>query len=304
MSTPANFAPATPEAPIAPQTLAANNPFVWSVRRELWENRSVYLGPLIVAAVFFLGHLASLAFLPGKLRAATEITQQQKILQSHLDFVAFAVMAISFLIALFYCLDALYGERRDRSILFWKSLPVSDTTAVLAKASIPIVVIPVITLGVIIATHILMLLADIVAIAASRVGGGMLWHLPLLHIWWELFVHMVTGHGLWYAPFYGWLLLVSAWARRAPLLWATLPAAAVGFLEKIAFNTTYFGHMLEQRLTGGSQAAGPHQGMSMDAVTPYSLGQLFTSPGLWFGLALTAAMLWGAVWLRRQRGPN
>lgn len=305
MSTPANITPGASDSRTFPQLPAGTHPFLWSVRRELWESRSVYLGPLLVAVLFFAGHLISLAFLPAKLRAGLDVAKQHDSLRAHFDVVAFAVMAISFVVALIYCLDALYGERRDRSILFWKSLPVSDATAVLAKASIPIVVIPVVTLAVIVVTHLLMLLAGSVVLLGSGIGAGMLWrNIPVLHMWWELFVHMVTGHGLWYAPFYGWLLLVSAWARRAPLLWATLPPAAVGFLEKIAFNTTYFGHLLEYRLTGGPQPGAAHAGMSMEAVTPFTLGQMLTSPGLWLGLALTAAFLWGAVWLRRQRGPN
>ena len=60
---------------------------------------------------------------------------------------------------MFYCLDALYGERRDRSILFWKSLPVSDLTTVLSKASIPIVVLPLLTFAVTVATQLIMLLS-------------------------------------------------------------------------------------------------------------------------------------------------
>lgn len=305
MSTSANITPGASESRAIAQLPAVTHPFLWSVRREVWESRSVYLGPLVVAALFFAGHLVSLAFLPAKLRAGLDLSKQHESLHGHFDLVAFAVMAISFVVALIYCLDALYGERRDRSILFWKSLPVSDATAVLAKASIPIVFIPVVTVVIIVVTHVLMLLAGSVVLVGSGIGAGVLWrNVPVWHMWWGLFVHMVSGHGLWYAPFYGWLLLVSAWARRAPLLWATLPPAAVGFLEKIVFNTAYFGHLLEYRLTGGPQPSGAHSGMSMEAVTPFTLGQILSSPGLWIGLAITAAFLWGAVRLRRQRGPN
>jgi ABC-2 type transport system permease protein len=107
-----------------------------------------------------------------------------------------------------------------------------------------------------------------------------------------------------YAPFYGWLLLVSAWARRLPILWAALPPVALGVFEKIAFNTSYFGGWLMERLGGGSDRAAPAaRSMSMDALTRPMPWQLLTSPDLWVGLLLTVGFLAIAVRLRRERGP-
>jgi ABC-2 type transport system permease protein len=207
-------------------------------------------------------------------------------------------------VAVFCCLDALYGERRDRSILFWKSLPVSDTMTVLSKAIIPIVVLPLLAFAITVATQFAMLLVSSAVLLASGMSGGMPWsHLPLFHMWSMLLLHLVAGHGLWFAPIYGWLLLVSAWARRAPFLWATLPLVAIGGVEKIAFNTSHLAAILEQRMTGGPADSVPATGMSIDAMTPFTLGQLLSSPGLWIGLLITAAFLAGAVRLRRYRGP-
>ena len=69
-----------------------------------------------------------------------------------------------------------------------------------------------------------------------------------------LLYHLLTVHVLWHAPFYGWFLLVSAWARRAAFLWAVLPMLAIGFVEKIAFNTSHFANFLVDRLAGGAEA--------------------------------------------------
>jgi ABC-2 type transport system permease protein len=211
-------------------------------------------------------------------------------------------MGVTFFVALFYCLDALYGERRDRSIFFWKSLPVSDTATVLSKASIPIVVVPLFAFALTVATQLVMFVLSSPVIQGSGVTAGTLRsQLSLFHQWHILFVHLVTGHGLRYAPIYAYLLLVSAWARRAPFLWATLPLVAVGGAEKIAFNTSYLVAMLG--IAGDPSVHASHSGMNMDAMTPFTLTQLVSSPGLWIGLLVAAAFLAGAIRLRRHRGP-
>ena len=173
-------------------------------------------------------------------------------------------MGTTFIVAFFYCLDALYGERRDRSILFWKSLPVSDLTTVLSKMAIPVIVLPLLTVAVTIATHWLMLLFSSIVILASGMKLAFLWtHLPLFQMWTMLFFHLLVVHGLYYAPFYAWMLLVSGWARRAPILWALLPPLAIGFVEKIAFNTSYFGKIIESHFLGnGDKIPFPADNMS------------------------------------------
>ena len=127
-----------------PTAVSGRRPLYWSVRRELWENRAIYLAPACVAGVYLFGFLFYLHALPHLVRAAIppEAVEQRGALLQPFDFAAAAVMGVAFIIGLLYCLEALYGERRDRSLLFWKSLPVSDLTAVLAKASIPLLVVP------------------------------------------------------------------------------------------------------------------------------------------------------------------
>jgi ABC-2 type transport system permease protein len=249
-----------------------------------------------------LGFLISAVHLPQRLSSGT--AQLHDVIEQPYDMVALMIMGVSVLVAVFYCIDALYGERRDRSILFWKSLPVSDTATVLSKMSIPLVVLPVVAWLATIATQFAMLLLSSVVLAGSGMNPGTVWdHLPLFHMWRMLLLHLVAGHGLWYAPIYGYLLLVSAWARRAPLLWAVLPPFVLGGVERIAFNTSYFADMIQHRIMGGPAPIEPAPGMSMDAMTPYTLGQLLASPGLWIGFAIAAAFLAGAVRLRRYRGP-
>jgi ABC-2 type transport system permease protein len=114
----------------------------------------------------------------------------------------------------------------------------------------------------------------------------------------------VAIHALWYAPFYGWLLLVSAWARRAPLLWAFLPPLAIGIFEKIAFRTSHLAAMLGHRFSVGPEGTEfTTASNSMDPLMHLTPLHFLISPGLWIGLAITAAFLAASVQLRRTRGP-
>jgi ABC-2 type transport system permease protein len=291
-----------------PVVIPASRRYYWSVRREFWENRSLYLAPVAVAALFLaaflIGHNSHAhvhILLPGNAMQGRHVDA----FEQPYTVVALLLMGTTFLVAVFYSLEALHGERRDRSILFWKSLPVSDTTTVLAKASIPILFLPLITCVTVLVTQAIMLLLSSAVMLARGQNVAELWsHLPLWQMSLMLFFHMLAIHGLWYAPFYGWLLLVSAWARRAPFLWAALPPVVIGVIEKIAFNTSHFAALLGFRFGGNSEDVPFTVGqMSMGALTVTDVVRFFTDPSLWTGLALTAVFLAAAVRLRRYREP-
>jgi ABC-2 type transport system permease protein len=303
---------AIPESPlesqvIAPGVIPASRRMYWSVRRELWENRSLYIAPLAVAAVFLFGFLISTIRLPGKMRAASALgpMEQHKLLAQPYFIAAGLMMLTTLVIGVFYCLDALYGERRDRSIQFWKSLPVSDLTTVLSKAITPVVILPLVTFAITVGMQSIMLLVSTAVLLGSGLSVATLWsHGSLFQSWLMLLHHLLIVHGLWYAPIYGWLLLVSAWARRAPFLWASLPLLAIGVVEKIAFNTSHFGAMLAHRMIGGpGDDAFMAGSLSMDPLMHFTPGLFLISPGLWVGLAVAAAFLAAAVRLRRYRDP-
>jgi ABC-2 type transport system permease protein len=292
--------------PMAAADTPALRRFLWSVRREIWENRSVYLAPLAVAALFLAGFAIALVRLPANVRAASalEPIQRQAAIEQPYVVAAIMLMAISMLVALFYSVDALYGERRDRSVLFWKSMPVSDLTTVLSKACIPILVIPLVTFAVTVATQLLMLLASSAVLAASGMPVATLWRdVPFFDVSGTHFSHIVGFHGIWWAPLYGWLLLVSAWAKRVPFLWATLPPVAIGAAEKIALGTSHFARFLQDHFLGGPISGGSASGMSMDMLGEDPWGLFLLDPGLYVGLAVTAVFLLAAVRLRRSSGP-
>lgn len=287
---------------IAPAEISWSRRTHWCVRRELWESRSIYLAPLAVAALFLLGFLVSV--IGSKWSTLDELALHKTISEPY-DFAAGLIMATTFVVAIFYCLDALYGERRDRSVLFWKSLPVSDAVTVLSKAIVPLVILPLVTFVITVVLQLLMTLISTLALFRSSIGIGTLWtHAQLFQRWMILLYHLITVHSLWYAPIFGGLIMVSAWARRTPFLWASLPLIAIGFIEKVAFNTRYFVGVLESRI-GGPVAGDPFMasGVPMEQMGHASLLQFLMSSGLWIGLAVTAVFLAAAVRLRRNAGP-
>lgn len=272
---------------------------VWSVRREVWENRSIYIAPLAVASVVVIGSLiASLVELSA---GTSTLDGAPENIVRPFNFAALAIMASTFIVAFFYCLDALYGERRDRSILFWKSMPVSDVTTVLSKAAIPLVILPLVTFVVTIAAQLIMLLSSTALTAMSGRDAAGLWTLPWLEMSGMLLYHLITVHSLYYAPIFGWLLLISAWARRAPFLWAALPPVVIVMIERMFFSTSYFASILGSRVSGGGQMEGASGGVLI--LGHFHPGGFLSEPGLWIGLAFCAAFLAGAVRLRRYRDP-
>jgi ABC-2 type transport system permease protein len=302
MSTTSNTT-SQPQTASGAKVLPATRPLYWSIRRELWENRSLYIAPAIAALVFLVGFVIHTILLRNGMHSSNPREQQQVFFDSY-DMAATLIMGIAFLVGIFYSLDAFYGERRDRSILFWKSLPVSDLTTLLAKVTIPIVVLPLLSFVIALITQLLMLLFSSIIMIGSGVSVATVWqHTSFLRFSGLLLYHIVTVHGLWYAPFYGWLLMVSAWAPRAPFIWAFLPPFVVCGVEKLAFNTMYFLNMLGRRLAG-PELVTPQPGSSMmdimAAVTPL---KFFSTPGLWIGLAIAVVFLAVALRLRRYRGP-
>ena len=288
-------------------TAHATQPFLWSVRRELWEYRSAYVAPLIVAALAVMGFLISGRHVGTNIRAAELLgpMQLQMAIERPYDFVALFLMGIVFLISIFYSIEALQGERRDRSILFWKSLPLSDMTIVLSKISVPVVILPLIAVVLTVVTHVIMLLLNLAIAQAGGVGAATVWNnISLWRMWLMMLYHMLALHGLWMAPLYAWLLLVSAWARRAAFLWAVLPLAAIGVVEKLAFNTQHFANWIFYRF-GGAPGANAYPGnhMAVHEWGRLSLGQFLLDPGLWTGLIAAGLFLFVAARIRRSRGP-
>src|SRR5437870_13318342 len=283
---------------------AKTRPFYWSVKRELWENRSIYIAPLIVAAVVLFGFLVSTGGLPERRQAVLLLdpAKARAAIDTPYNVAAIMLIFTAFIVGVFYCLDALHGERRDRSILFWKSLPVSDLTTLLSKATIPLIVLPLVTLAIIVTTQFVMLLWTSVLLMTHGMSPASTWTNFSLSQQSSILLYGSVAIALWHAPIYGWALLVSGWARRATFLWAVVPFLAIGFFEKITFGTSHFAALVKDRVFGFAPEAFAFNGHSIAGpqLTPM---RYLSTPGLWLGLICAVAFVVAAIRLRRYRGP-
>src|ERR1700722_7885288 len=307
MPTPSNVVSGTPPGVGVHAPVTTPQPFYWSVRRELWENRSVYIAPLAVAGLILLSFLLRAAHLPARVRAAEalDIAEQTSSLAMPYVFTALLIMIVSLFVGIFYSLDALHGERRDRSILFWRSLPVSDLTTVLAKFSIPMLVIPAVTFVTILVVQIIMRVLSTMVLAANGMSAAPVWtQVPLSQMSIVLFYGLLTN-AIWYAPIYGWLLLVSAWAKRNTFLWAIFIPFGIAVVEGIVLHSANFLKMVAHRLNSFESAFDftPGDNNPIMSLSQITLGKYLASPGLWIGLAVAAAFLAATVQLRRYRQP-
>lgn len=348
----------------------AVRPYLWSVRRELWENPAVWIAPLGVMAVVLFAFLFSLRDLPKQVQIATDpaaaaasaaradaqearraaarpldgahrtataaaqtvtvptapresevqpsktpLTPAQKAAKQQAkasqwlampySAAAGAMFVTSWLVMIFYSLGALHGERRDRSILFWKSLPVSDVTTVAAKATLPLVVQPLVILPIILAAQLAMLAMSSLALMANGMSPALVWpytHLPMI---WIMAPYGVLVSVLWNLPLFGWLFAVSAWAKRNTFVWAVVPWLAIALFEFMVFHTTRMWGLILDRIFGGLALAfmNPKTGRPVATLADVDVGHVLANPGLWGGLAVGAGFFALAVWLRRTRDP-
>lgn len=300
----------TMAAPAATPRFSPIHIFSWLIRREFWEHRALWVAPLAVAAFAAATHFLTALTISDaeRISALTDPAKSGQFMSLHAAIVVI-VIAIGQLVGILYALDALQSERRDRSILFWKSLPVSDTATVLSKAFVVMVALPVLTV-------MLAVVASMVAVSlqtmAWQLGGydpALLWaQLDMTTLWFGL-AYALPFMILWNAPLYGWFLLASAWAKRVAFLWAAAPIVGLLIVEHTALHKTAAHWQVERRFAGGvlepfSRPA--HHGdqinwiRSLDELDPV---RLWTLPGLWIGLAVAAAFLFAAVRLRRSRPP-
>jgi ABC-2 type transport system permease protein len=306
--------PMTPDAAPPPAPARPTRPFYWSVRRELWEHAAIYLAPLAAAGVMIVGFLISAIGLPQR---RVETLKLDLVKQAHLVgqpylFAALAIILTMVIVGCFYCLSALNTERRDRTILFWKSLPVSDLVTVLAKVVVPLAILPVLAFVVVLAEQGIIWLVTTAMLLASGVSPAVPWTAGDVLGEVVVLIYALVTLTLWLAPVYAWLLLVSAWARRAPFLWAVLPPLALCFLEHVAFNTSHLWGELLNRLFGSYPGAfitptkavlKANGGMPDFDLAHLDPGKFVGTPGLYGGLAVGVVFMATAIWLRRRREP-
>jgi ABC-2 type transport system permease protein len=308
----ADNAPDSPRADAAPAAKKPGGMLLALMRREFWEHRALWLAPLAVAAL--LAVVAVIGRIHIDMDEAPDLSSQpQRVaLFSIIQFVlAMPLYVLIIFVGSFYLLDCLYAERKDRSILFWKSLPVSDGLTVCSKLLVGLVVLPFGVFALALVAHLVF-----TAILEARVALG---SLPPIFSWssyeWlrtETVMLLLTFFAvLWFAPIAAYLLLISAWVRRAPILWATLPFVLGPLLEWVAFGTHYLKDFINYRVFGifgmlGVEHLnliskhGPHRPVG-SALEVLDFRGALMSIDLWLGLAATAALVYAATRIRRYR---
>lgn len=195
-----------------------------------------------------------------------------------------------FSVTAFLLLGTLFDERKDRTILFWKSMPTSNTQAVLSKLFVLVGVGALISLTLILVTQLYLVLLTM-ANASTRWGisGEELWSYAALG---KSTVDWVAGYFtqlFWSLPLWGWLLLVSSTAPRLPILWATIVPIVPMIIEWAAFDS---GYLMKSVVSHLSLLALPH--------TNPQLSALWTSSGMWLGVATGVLFIALAIVFRRR----
>jgi ABC-2 type transport system permease protein len=281
---------------------------LWLIRREFWENRAIWIVPAVIAVAL------TIAALFGRIDFSAAITaeQQRMIAPTVLLAYGFTFFAVMSIYSSWYLMECLYADRKDRSVLFWKSLPISDTATVLAKLITGVIAIPLVYF--LAADVSTLLLAFIVSVRAHAYFGSVLWQPELwlqLHVLW---LYVIATTAIWFLPFTGWLMLVSAWAKRAVALWLILPPLALYGAEHWFFGSHFVASQLAERALGyvsrafydqSNPSAWATTAIGADTITaPTSVWRLInplgfvSSPATWAGVLVGAAMIYGAIQLR------
>ena len=293
------------------------------VKREIWEHRSLYVTPAVVALIMTLMLLTGYIFATGfqEIIDIGIIGAQNLAGDSHRRAALLAFLignTVVFLIAsgiltIFYCLDSLYAERKNKSILFWRSLPITDAETVISKLLTAVLAIPLITLAVVVVAHLVILL--LTSLFVTIEGGSsifLIWKsAPVFDVWFALLIIMIALP-IWFSPLIGWFLFVSAWTKRSPLLTAFLPLIVVPMVETWILPT----HMLWDAIRSRFEqlplfAINPDIFLDeerfladADAVSLLALvdlGKFLSSPAMWAGVVVCGLFVTAAIYVRRYR---
>ena len=225
-------------------------------------------------------------------------------------------------VVFFYCLGSLYDERKDRSVLFWKSLPVSDRDTVLSKALSALVVAPTLAIAVGIACMVAFLLVLSVFVLLHHGNPFvLLWSPDNLLANAGVAIAAIPVYALWALPSAGWLLLCSAWSKSKPFLWAIMIPVFAGvfiswfdLMNLFNLDSSWFWKNVVAHLLGGVFPGTWFTVMDLDGMQAKELGNhlvllkalysALATPQLWIGAGAGIAMIAAAVRLRRWRDDN
>ena len=281
------------------------NKFVTLVFRELWEHHNLWRVPLILVVLVVLANLGFTGAASWIGLAPEELSSQ--VVGGAISSLGSIIFFVFSFLVLFYLVDCLYAERKDKSILFWRSLPISDTQAVLAKLFVAAVVIPVII-------WLTIIVSQVITLAIQSMTGEettRLFSLIDLGVYWRnlLFILLLTA--LWTLPLLTWFLFCSSWSKRTPFIAALTIPVVVILLDNIFSWGIRLGGLIADRIPFGYRFGGDERSflVGLQAITSSHARDLafadfvglMQQPGLWAGLAVAAGFTALTVWTRRWR---
>ena len=298
------------------------------IRREIWEHRSIWITPAAVAFVLTFLAIAMVIMVAAFGEAINPDIEKiaDATIPEGVRRAAFAALMLGnfslFLVAMwflmiFYCLDSLYAERKDKSILFWRSLPITDAETVVSKFLTAILAIPLATMAAVIISHLLNLVTMSVWLSTEGVDPlRFVWGaVPLFDTWAAVFVFLLAVP-VWMSPLLGWFLFISAWAKRGPLLRAVLPIAMLPILEYIFFKSWHLGMAIVNRLGVESmpifdifdfverfEQDDLHSALGEDIslLSLLDIPKFLASPDVWAGVVVCGLFIIAAIYVRRYR---
>jgi ABC-2 type transport system permease protein len=319
--------------------------FLTLIRREFWEERGAFLTtPIVIGAVMIVLAILAIStsavlvekvngeeFFVGKLVEGLQGMEASEV-RLFWDINLFGLAAIFnvalFFVVFFYLLGSLYDDRKDRSFLFWKSMPVSDIQTVLSKLFAATLLAPLLMVLSVAATELILMV----------IGTLLLWNADLSpwdYLWgpaeplrvWSLLLASYLVQALWMLPVWGWLILASAFARSKPFLWAVVPPVLFAIMQSwfnltqyLRWDNNWMWKLLGERFLGGAvplalvfeggdsatrnQILRFENGELVEGDAPMTFGALVSRLGegdLWWGVIVGTLFITAAIFIRRWR---
>ena len=295
------------------------------VKREFWEHKGgIFYTPLIMAAVFavlliigsFTGETIhiddeSFSFSEAAPKALAQLEhlsegKRAQIMSVYLQWPVVVFGFVLFLVSLFYSLGCLYDERKDRSILFWKSLPISDASTVLSKFVAITILAPLIYFATLVVFQLFLMLYATVGAWIGGDSGGLIWgSTSLLSVVFNTLISLLVA-SFWLAPVWGWCLLVSTWAKKVAFLWGGIPIVMIIVAEGIISQTTRFAELVGTHIATGFAIQNSFinevsDGEAFESLPFDNAMGALSSANFWVGLLIAGVFIGGAIYTRRYR---
>ena len=308
------------------------------INREFWEHRGAFIKTPVIMSIVILvltigGYFTSMfmvektdsADLTKKgLQELTKLPQEKLAMFWNGQMIGLSLLFIFvlFIVMFFYVLGSLYNDRKDQSIMFWKSLPISDVQTVTSKLLTAMFVVPLVF------TAVITLLSLILMILTSIV---LLFHgfNPIQLVWAP--VNIIQGLGLvltgvytqmlWALPIYGWLIFCSSFTKKRPFLFAVFVPSGIAlgwyWINMFSFKFTdfsmfkkplyYLGHSVLPYASGSaSEKVSGNFHFNFDENTmPTELINRMVSQAMslevLYGLIFAGIFIAASIWVRRYR---